>query len=65
MNRDDSLLDAHFKEQRQYLANRGINTDTITKLKLQMVQGTMLFNMGIQWAGIDKGVLWRIWDYNG
>ena len=65
MNRDDSLLDAHFKEQRQYLANRGINTDTITKLKLQMVQGTMLFNMGIQWAGVEKGVLWRIWDYNG
>lgn len=62
---DISLIDELFHEQRDYLSSRGLSPAFTTKLKLEFCTGVLLKELGIQWQGITRGVLWRLREPTG
>lgn len=65
MTLNDSLVDAHFAEQKKYLQSRGIDTKNTTKLQLEFVTATKLEELGYRLKGMDKAILWNIRDIHG
>ena len=60
-----SLVLQHFPEQLEYLKKRGITELEIEKLKLEFCGNVKLAEQGLEWSGIERGILWRIRDAQG
>lgn len=60
-----SLVLEHFSDQLEYLRVRGITEREIEKLKLEFCGSAKLSEEGVEWSGVDRGILWRIRDAQG
>ena len=63
----DSVIPfANFKEQEQYLADRGLDRFTIEKLGLEIRTATWLHENGFpKVPGLSRGIVWRLRDPEG
>lgn len=60
-----SLLEEHFSQQLEYLKKRGLGLQEVEKLKLEFCGAVKLNEEGIEWSGVEKGILWRVRDVHG
>jgi hypothetical protein len=60
-----SLVEEHFSQQIEYLNKRGITLRDVDRLKIEFCGATKLNELGIEWAGVEKGILWHIRDAQG
>ncbi len=54
-----------FKDQLEYLKQRGIDEFTIKRLGLEILTESGLNSVGIKWDGIQRGILWRLKNIKG
>ena len=54
-----------FKEQLEYLKERGIDEITIRRLGLEVKTATWLAEQGIKWTGLSRGIVWQLRDFRG
>ncbi len=54
-----------FKDQLEYLHERGLDDITIKRLGLEIKTATWLGDNGIKWQGLSRGIVWQLRNLRG